>query len=274
MSIFHRVNDADYHILLHGDGHNFPLMLLHGFTGAGQVWEHVMGALGKAFKSVAPDLLGHGETRVPDNPARYAIERAADDLMVLAARLDCLPMALHGYSLGGRLALYLALNYPDAIRSLSLESASPGLADAEARLQRQLADDRLAARIESDGLNWFADYWQAISLFESQKLLPSEVLEAQRERRLRANSHGLANSLRGMGTGVQPPLWDELGRLRMPVLLLTGGLDTKFCQIAEQMRARIPLAEWQTVPDVGHAVYLEAPNAWLSAVTDFHRRYL
>ena len=72
-----------------------------------------------------------------------------------------------------------------------------------------------------------------------------------------------------MGTGVQPSLWDRLGELSMPAHLMTGALDSKFDRIADQMADRIPHAHRVRVPDAGHTIYLEKPDAWLNAVQSF-----
>ena len=70
--------------------------------------------------------------------------------------------------------------------------------------------------------------WENIPLFETQKRLAQNVQEAVRKERLANNSKGLANSLRGMGTGAQPSWWNELQNLKMPVLLMNGEYDEKF----------------------------------------------
>ena len=70
--------------------------------------------------------------------------------------------------------------------------------------------------------------WENIPLFETQKRLAQNVQEAVRKERLANNSKGLANSLRGMGTGAQPSWWNELQNFKMPVLLMNGEYDEKF----------------------------------------------
>ena len=104
---------------------------------------------------------------------------------------------------------------------------------------------------------------------ESQRTLPAEVLQFQREIRLRNRGVGLVNSLRGMGQGAQPSYWDRLDEIDAPVLLIAGALDRKFVGIAGQMGIRIAGAELSVVPDAGHAVHLERPGEFLESVREF-----
>jgi 2-succinyl-6-hydroxy-2,4-cyclohexadiene-1-carboxylate synthase len=168
-----------------------------------------------------------------------------------------------GYSLGGRLCLRLALDRPDLVRGLVLVGASPGIADPDARARRRAADEALAAGIERDGVAAFLDRWLAGPLFAS---LPAEA--AGRAERLANTADGLASALRRLGPGAQAPLWDRLGALRPPTLLVAGAKDAKFAAIARRMadaaggHARVAL-----VPGAGHAVPLERP-AELAALVE------
>ena len=150
-----------------------------------------------------------------------------------------------------------------------LESASPGIHHETERLQRAEADQDLARRIEEVGIEAFVDLWERLPIWESQRTLPVEVLQFQREIRLRNGAVGLANSLRGMGQGAQPSYWDRLDEIRVPVLLIAGALDCKFVGIAGQMGVRIAGAELSVVPDAGHAVHLERPREFLDDVHAF-----
>lgn len=265
----HRIeaDGAAYNVYMTGQG--MPLLLLHGFTGSAASWQHVLPQLAFHYRIIVPDLLGHGGTSAPDDPARYAVERQSADLAAILDALNIDRAGLHGYSMGGRLALYTAIAHPSRFSALSLESASPGL-DAEAeRVSRRRSDESLAARILDRGVEAFVNEWEQLSLFSTQAALPPSVLAAQRNTRLNQRPLGLANSLRGMGTGMQPSLWDRLGELSMPVQLMTGALDAKFEAVAEQMAQRIPHVRRIQVPDAGHTIYLERPELWLSAVLAF-----
>lgn len=248
---------------------NDALLLLHGFTGSRESWAVQTAQFQAAgLRVLAPDLPGHG-ANLPADPADYTIEAATAQLTALLEREQIGPVHLLGYSMGGRLALYFALHYPERITSLILESTSPGLAMPEERTARQASDDVLAERIEQEGIPAFVAFWESLPLWKSQERLPVAVRQWLHEQRLRNNPTGLAHSLRQMGTGVQPSLWERLGELTMPVLLLAGVEDTKFVAIARQMAQRIPSARLEVVVDAGHTIHLEQPIAFQEAVLAF-----
>ena len=263
------VNGLSYHYEIVGSGP--PLVLFHGFTGSTVNWSDHVVVFAQYFQVVTVDLPGHGLTDSPADPSRYAMGQVASDLIVLLDEISDQPAHLLGYSMGGRLALYMAIQYPHRFQSLILESASPGLQTDSERSERRVRDEVLADRIERTGIESFVDYWESIPLFASQQRLPIERQQALRHQRLRNRPQGLANSLRGMGTGVQPSLWQDLDALNLSVLLLAGELDTKFVGIARQMYDLLPDAQLLIVPDAGHTVHLEQPGAFQRGVMDFLR---
>jgi 2-succinyl-6-hydroxy-2,4-cyclohexadiene-1-carboxylate synthase len=230
------------------------VVLVHGFTQTLAAWGPVAARLARRWQVVRVDLPGHGGSggvRVGFAEAAGLVGEAG------GAGVYC------GYSLGGRLCLRLALDRPDLVRGLVLVGASPGIADPDARAQRRAADETLAAGIERDGVAAFLDRWLAGPLFAS---LPAEA--AGRTERLANTADGLASALRRLGPGAQAPLWDRLGALRPPTLLVAGAKDAKFAAIARRMadaaggHARVAL-----VPGAGHAVPLERP-AELAALVE------
>lgn len=227
-----------------------PIVLLHGFTQTGRSWAPVIAALADAA-ATAPDLRGHGDA-ADIGPVSFEAVRA--DVLALTPG----PIALAGYSMGGRIALDIALHAPERIERLTLIGVSPGLADPTERAARRAADDALAEEIERDGVEPFAHRWADLPLFSDQ---PPEVAAAAHAERLRQTPAGLAAALRGLGTGTMEPLWDRLPELTMEVTLVVGERDAKFRAIAERMAAAIPHAQLHVVPGAGHAAQLEAPAA-------------
>jgi 2-succinyl-6-hydroxy-2,4-cyclohexadiene-1-carboxylate synthase len=226
------------------------VVLLHGFTQTRQSWRRTIAELGGRYRALAPDLPGHG----------MAAERRPASFAACAAYVRALadgPSSLAGYSMGGRIALYTALALPGAVERLLLIGASPGLSDPAEREARRKADEALADRIEAIGIDAFADEWGSQELFAGQ---PERVADAARADRLRNTPAGLAAALRGLGTGVMPPLWDRLPSLAIPVTLVVGQRDAKFRAIAEQMAAAIADCRLEVVPGAGHAVQLERPE--------------
>ena len=154
-----------------------------------------------------------------------------------------------------------------ALGRLVLIGASPGLADPGERADRIAADDALADRIQSAGVPAFVDYWESIPLFASQARLPEAQRAAIRRGRLANSPVGLANSLRGMGTGVQP--FVDAGRVTMPVLALAGELDRKFVAIGQEMTSQMACARFELMVGAGHAAHLERPGACAEAIERF-----
>ncbi len=247
-------------------GQAASLLLLHGFSGSGANWAEHAQVFAQHFQVITVDLLGHGHAEAPENPAPYAIEQAAGDLIGVLDALGIGKAHLLGYSMGGRLALYTALAYPARFDRLILESASPGLKTEAERRARMAQDEALAARIENEGIAAFANYWTNLPLFATQ---PPEVRARLHAQRLQNNSPGLANSLRGMGTGVQPSLWGRLSELALPTLLLCGELDTKFAAINAEMHALMPRSELVTFPGAGHTLHAEQPERFRAEVLRF-----
>lgn len=250
-------NGLSYRLDICGSGP--PLLLLHGFTGNGRNWWPHLPAWAAVFTVITADLLGHGATAVPPAPQRYHMEKAAADLVAIIEQITCPPVHLLGYSMGGRLALYLAHRYPHHVNKLILESASPGLKTAAERVERQQRDDALADFIEHEGVVAFVKRWEQLPLWESQKQVETAVRQTLRQQRLQNNPTGLAHSLRGMGTGVQPSLWPHLAQITTPTLLLCGELDSKFVAINQEMVTDMPQAQLAIVPQAGHTVHLERP---------------
>ncbi|MEE1132877.1 MAG: 2-succinyl-6-hydroxy-2,4-cyclohexadiene-1-carboxylate synthase [Caryophanon sp.] len=232
------------------------VVCLHGFTSSSATWEHVAQQL-PDYRIIAIDLIGHGETSAPVDAFNYRMEAQVALLHDVLKQLNVQQFTLLGYSMGGRVALSYALAYPQQVEALLLESASPGLAHEYERTARKQADDALAARIEQYGIEAFVNEWERVPLFHTQLTLSADAQQAIRNERLSQREVGLANSLRGIGTGVQPSNWHRLDELTMPVILLTGELDDKFGLLAEKMQAFLTESAHIVVPNVGHAIHVE-----------------
>jgi 2-succinyl-6-hydroxy-2,4-cyclohexadiene-1-carboxylate synthase len=227
----------------------------------------VEGLVGAGLLPVLVDLPGHGRHAGRSDPAAYTLESVLGHV----TRAGDWPTDLVGYSMGGRLALHFAAAFPARVRRLVLESASPGLATEEERRDRRASDEALASKMLAEGLEGFVDDWEAQPLFESRASLDATERERQRALRLRNDAPSLAACLRGLGTGSLPSLWGRLPALDIPTLLVVGGRDTKFVELARSMASALPDARVVEVAGAGHTVHLERPRAWLSAVTEFLR---
>lgn len=201
-------------------------------------------------------------------PDLYTIEGAAQALVRLLDELRISRAVVAGYSMGGRLALYLALRYPERCTGLFLESASPGLESAEDRANRRASDEELASRLKSEDFEVFLEDWYRQPLFNSLAR-DEDLLQHTIETRRRNDPVELAKSLRGMGTGSQPSLWVELSGLQAPALAVAGDLDEKYAGIARRMAEASPIIDCAIVPEVGHNVHVEAPERCVKALRGF-----
>lgn len=261
------VDGLKYHIVEKGSGQS--LLLLHGFTGSSENWRDLIAFLGNRFRIIAVDLPGHGLTDSPEDISRYRIDSVAHDVVRILQHLDASPAHWLGYSMGGRLALYSAIHYPESVRTLTLASATAGIENQSERDARRRQDNSLADFIEREGIAAFVDYWQRLPLFDSQGSLAENVRESLREQRMQNSTQGLANSLRGMGTGEQPSVWDTLAQLKAATCLIAGQLDEKFVAINKRMANAIPNCELSIIPGAGHAVQLEQPSTFAGVVSNF-----
>lgn len=232
-------------------------VMLHGFT-----------QNGRCLGPLAEWLAGHGEVSTPDLPG-HGVAAALGDL-------DCPGSADHlartcgygdwfGYSLGGRVALHVALRHPEVVRRLVVLGATPGIADEDARLERRRIDRERAGSVRELGVEEFCRQWLSMPMFAG---LP------QRAGFLRERSSntvdGLASSLIHAGTGSMTPLWDRLDELEMPVLVLAGEHDPAYVEIAARMVGAIGTnATLHTITGAGHAAHLEAPEITTDVIEAF-----
>ncbi|MBA2714597.1 MAG: 2-succinyl-6-hydroxy-2,4-cyclohexadiene-1-carboxylate synthase [Rubrobacteraceae bacterium] len=250
-----------------GDRRAPAVLFLHGFMGSSADWRDVMAAIGDRAFCIALDLPGHGAS-LGLAPDAYTIEGTARAVAHVLDKLDIERPEIAGYSMGGRLALYLALRYPERCAGLFLESASPGLESAKEQKVRRAADEEGAKRLESGDFKQFLSDWYQQPLFASlarkDKLLQQTIAVRRRN-----DPVELARSLRGMGTGSQPSLWGELENLAVPALAVAGGLDEKYAMISSRMASINPRIQSDLVRDAGHIVHDEATAEYVALLRRF-----
>ncbi|MEB3197774.1 MAG: alpha/beta fold hydrolase [Candidatus Sericytochromatia bacterium] len=246
-----------------GDPAAPPLLLLHGFGWDARVWAPLLPALDLAWSVWAVDLPGHGGTQPPVPVAEWELGRAASALGSLLDDLGIPSPTVLGYSLGGRLALHLALQRP--LAGLLLVGASPGLDEPEARATREAADARWADLLRQ-GASDFWQAWDAQPVFATRRGGEGGLSPGAREIRLSQAPESLAAAMEAFGLGRMAPLSGRLGQLSVPTIALAGQWDAKFQAHAETFARAIPLAEARVAPGAGHDVPNEAPEALVQAL--------
>lgn len=252
---------------LSGDRRSRAVLFLHGFMGSSSDWREVMAAMQDRTFFIALDLPGHGAS-LGVKPEAHTIEGSARAVIHVLDELEVQRPVTVGYSMGGRVALYLALRYPERCAGLVLESASPGLEDGEERTARRAADEGRAERLESGDLEAFLLDWYRQPLFASLAL-NEELLRRTIKARRRNDPVELARSLRGMGAGSQPSLWGELEGLAVPTLAVAGELDDKYADVVGRLASISPQIECELVRGAGHNVHDEAPAAFAALLRRF-----
>lgn len=235
-----------------GTSDPIPQVFLHGFLGSPTLWQPIQSRC--AGPTFCPSLPGHG-------PSPWLIPDADFEAVVdaLAQRIPFSRFALHGYSLGARLALALALRHPERVLSLTLIGVDPGIRDQQARIERQKWEAELGHKLMHSDLASFVKEWESLPLFASQQHLSEQVQKAQRSDRLDHDRAALAWSLRVLGTGQMPSYWSQIPSLCMPTLVLTGAEDPKFTEIGRALASLHPLVVHRIAAGCGHNLLLEDP---------------
>ncbi|NMH65054.1 2-succinyl-6-hydroxy-2,4-cyclohexadiene-1-carboxylate synthase [Shewanella salipaludis] len=245
----------------HGAGHLPPLVLLHGFLGDRHDWRAMLPLLGRHFHCLCIDLPGHGDSRAVELPTPGLSACAAEIIQSLEAR-GIGQFHLLGYSLGGRIALQLAKEFPTRLLSLSLESSHPGLTTAAERAARRESDSLWAERLEHAPIREFLRLWYASPTFAE---LTPEAREALVARRSHNSSLSLLNCYRATSLALQQDLSSVPAGLGCPCHYFSGALDRKFSALAADWQS--PGLQWHCLEDAGH-------NLHLQAATEFGQRLL
>ena len=236
------------------------VVLLHGFGGTSRTWDGIAARISpQRYRPVAIDLPGHGEAAA-SRPITF--DACTEHV------LGCSPerFTLCGYSLGGRVALHIALTAPERLRRLVLVSTSGGIEDGLERARRRASDRRLVAQLERLPLEQFIARWNRQALFAGD---PPAVGALAREHMRRNRGDSLAAVLAGIGSGEMQPLWARLGELTMPVTVIAGDRDHRYQALARRMVELLPHAELAVIAG-GHRLPLENPGGVVRALEAPH----
>ncbi len=216
------------------------VVFVPGFTQTSESWRGVIDTLSAGIEAEALDIPpGHDWSET----AHRLAEAGGGGTWV-------------GYSMGGRLALQVALDRPDLVDALVLVSATAGLRSESEAATRRASDAALAQRIESIGVAAFLVEWLAQPMFERVPTDAPGVTE-----RGRWSAAELAGVLRALGTGSMPNLWPRLSELELPITIVTGIHDPKFSAIGDELAAACVNSSVTRISvDAGHAIPLERPD--------------
>jgi 2-succinyl-6-hydroxy-2,4-cyclohexadiene-1-carboxylate synthase len=238
------------------------LVYLHGFAGHPSEADTLFAPFGGALGIRLP---GHGPW-VPGSTCGMtdAIQRVHERI----AAMEQSQVDLVGYSMGARVALSVAVQRPSWLRRVVLIGAHPGL-EGEEKQERIALDEERASSLEALGMEAFMEQWEALPVLASQEAVAAPLREQMKKTRRAHTVAGLAANLREMGTGTMPSLWEELPRLTVPVLWVTGAQDSKFEALANRGHAATPNSIQVSILKAGHCAHLERPERFQAVLRRF-----
>jgi 2-succinyl-6-hydroxy-2,4-cyclohexadiene-1-carboxylate synthase len=262
-----QIHMGEYYYGVTVTGTGKALVCFHGFSESGSTWD---GIEVQGYRLIRIDSMGHGRSARPMELKPYELPQMLSDLHRVIYAVAGERYALMGYSMGARLALLYALEYPHEVTHLILESGSVGIEDEGGRQDRYVADQALAKRIRAHDITWFSETWAKLEIFKTQQGLPTKVQQQIRGRRLLNSPHALAFTLEGSGQGNMPYVGHRLSELTMPVCYISGELDTKYTGVGARYFGDVH----RIVSQVGHNVHVEAPEAYRQILERFfYSRY-
>lgn len=271
---------SSLHVSAFGDPENPPVFFLHGFMGSGQDWAETADLLTDSFHCLLVDLPGHGKTGPMDNDQLYTVPGCAKAVIEtieannINSEVGAMARAgVVGYSMGGRIALYISIYHPEKCKAVITESASPGLIHENDRESRAESDERWAAVFEQRGITEAVGEWYAQPLFSSLRAR-QELYSRIVSRRCRNNPKEMARVMRGMSIAGQESLWNSLPDLSIPVLAISGGMDRKYIRVAGEMAGLSPMIQTAIVSGAGHNAHMEDPEAVAGYTRSFFKKIM
>ena len=245
-------------------GRGFPVVLIHGYTGNLQNWVLQVRALAKRYRTICPDLRGHGRSVKPIRREDYSLELFAADVRGLLNALAVPECYLVGHSMGGMVAQEFVLRHPEMVRALVL-------VDTAADLPQDIPWEERARLMElarTDGMEaLFEEVAQTPPLGSQMIEENPQLIDIWREQFLMTSLEGYLYC--GEAIGSRRPLLEELSQIRVPTLIICGELDEAFLEPSQRMHEAIPDSELVIIVDAGHTPTLEKPEEFNEALLSF-----
>lgn len=263
-----------FHYQITGNPEGHKLVFLHGLMGAGQNWRPVAKTFEDRFQILTFDQRGHGRSFKPAQG--YHPRDFANDLKQILAELRWDKIALVGHSMGGRNSLEFAGHYPDQVAALVLEDIGPEAnSGAISRIERLLEAVPTPFSSREEARGFFArEYASRIAWYPQPEVI-SRFFQTNIEEKpdgtydWRFVKQGIFESMR---TGRNEDRWDMLRNLRMPVLMIRGANSGDLpAETFARMRAVLPHASAVEIPEAGHWVHFDQPDAFIAALNAFFR---
>jgi pimeloyl-ACP methyl ester carboxylesterase len=249
-------------------GHGTPIVFSCGYCTTHENFRAQVEPLVRAgARVILWDYRGHGRSECPPVSWPLSMDRVVADLgCVLDWAAPAQAAVVGGLSLGGLVSLHFALQHPTRVHALVLIDSGPGFKKPEAQAHWTAQIERIAERLESEGMQAFIESRSAVTAIGRRRELPA----AQRAARAIAAQDGRAVAHFGRCiAGPAPSVIDQLPSLGQPALVVVGAEDAAYLPAAEVLAARLPRARRVTIPGAGHVVNIEQPDAFSTAVAKF-----
>ena len=245
-----------------------PLLLIHAFPVGRRMWEPQMAALARRHRVIAYDVRGFGLSDAPRDPAGYSQALSVEDARALLEALGAAPAAVCGLSMGGNIALNLALTHPETVTKLILCDTGAGSENAAAFKTRCEEYAHAADKGPEFFFNAVISTWPVFSDYGGQGDAQKQRL---RDLVMAHTSHGIALTARHALATRKPVYALEPGmrKLRIPALVAYGTRDEACVQSSEFMAATIPGAKIWRVPNAAHFINLDEPDLFNQKVLEF-----
>lgn len=237
-----------------------PLICIHGFGGSGLDFEALSRQMNPGFNTIGVNVPGHGGLDVSSDPL--------NKILNTAQRFNQAPIVVLGYSMGGRIALRLALTGKLNIAHLILIGTTPGISNPELRLARIHFEREISKRLKGDSPRDFESWWRSLAPIKTQSSMPEPYQSQMRQRRALNHLGHLDEMLAVFGTSSMPSMWSDLEHITVATDLFVGGRDQKYLDIARKIKDIMPRANCTTIEGCGHAPHLEAPAATADCLND------
>ena len=263
-----RVNGVELYYEAHGHGE--WLVLAHEFSGGYKSWQPQVEVLGKHVRLLIYNNRGYPPSTVPEDPTAYSQEQSIEDLRRLMDHVGVERPVLGGFSMGGSIALNLALAYPDRVRALILAGTGTGSID---RAQNERDFGPVADRFLKEGpARVGEDYLRGPTRIQLLRKNPAMWKKLYTEFS-ELSAIGMAYTLRGVQLK-RPTMYEleaGLRTLRLPTLVIVGEEDAPALEPSRFLARTIPDATLKVLPKTGHTLQLEEPEAFNAAVLEFVR---
>lgn len=255
-----RVRDIWLHYEEAGAGE--PLLFIHGLGSSSRDWEMQVPFFAGEYRVVVFDLRGHGESDKPRGP--YTMRQLAQDTAGLVEALGIAPAHVVGISLGGMIALQLAVDRPDLVKSLVIVNSGPEFVARTFKERLAVLQRFLVVRLV--GMRKMGEILAA-RLFPKPE---QESLRAMLVERWAANDpRAYRDAMRAI---VGWSVADRLGDIHIPTLVVAADEDYTPVSAKEAYVAKMPRAELAVIRDARHAVPVERPDEFNAVVAAFLAR--